>query len=204
MNRFKQNKPSHKTNKRTLRYFQILEVAENVFLNYGYNETNIQKISQEAQVGYGTVYNYFGTKEDVLIQIVNSIIDQLKDVIYIIYSPKNKKEVYDIVLKQISDALKIAEDYRGILRVFLEGMGQSQKISDYWSKLINKYIQRAEDDITYSQEHLLAKLYSKRIIGKSFVYLVINFFWDIVLERETDPTEVAINLTDFYISGVYK
>ena len=44
----------------------IIETSEKVFLEYGYNKATITRISQQANVGYGTVYSHFRGKDDLL------------------------------------------------------------------------------------------------------------------------------------------
>jgi AcrR family transcriptional regulator len=45
----------------------ILEAARSRFLHYGYKKTTIDEIAADAGVGKGTVYLYFGGKEDILL-----------------------------------------------------------------------------------------------------------------------------------------
>lgn len=44
----------------------ILEAARTRFLHYGFRKTTIDEIAADAGVGKGTVYLYFGGKEDIL------------------------------------------------------------------------------------------------------------------------------------------
>lgn len=51
---------------------QIIDVALKLFADKGYDSTPISKISKEAGISKGLLYNYFNSKEDLLIQIVNT------------------------------------------------------------------------------------------------------------------------------------
>ncbi|MFW3146080.1 MAG: TetR/AcrR family transcriptional regulator [Thermoplasmatota archaeon] len=52
---------------------EIVETAERLFLEYGYEETPVELIIKEVGIAKGTFYHYFKTKEDVL----NILVDQL-------------------------------------------------------------------------------------------------------------------------------
>lgn len=51
----------------------ILDAARRRFLHYGYKKTTIDEITTDAGVGKGTVYLYFGGKEDILLTLVLEI-----------------------------------------------------------------------------------------------------------------------------------
>jgi AcrR family transcriptional regulator len=45
---------------------RIVEVAETLFREHGYDETTIAAIAEEADVSPATVYNYFSSKDEIL------------------------------------------------------------------------------------------------------------------------------------------
>lgn len=49
---------------------RILEAAVSRFRAGGYDETRIEEIAEAAEVSVGTVYNYFGSKGEILLAIV--------------------------------------------------------------------------------------------------------------------------------------
>ena len=51
----------------------ILGAARQRFLHYGYRKTTIDEIASDAGVGKGTVYLYFGGKEEILLTLVHEI-----------------------------------------------------------------------------------------------------------------------------------
>jgi len=63
---------------RTERLGTILAAAENYFAREGYNKTRIERIADRAEVSVGTVYFYFKNKEDLLIQLLDTIGYQLR------------------------------------------------------------------------------------------------------------------------------
>ena len=51
----------------------ILSAARSRFLHYGYKKTTIDEIAADANVGKGTVYLYFPSKEDILFTIAREV-----------------------------------------------------------------------------------------------------------------------------------
>lgn len=52
---------------------EIIDVAKDLFIEYGFEKTSVTQIAKKAEVAKGLVYYYFETKEDVL----NSVIEYL-------------------------------------------------------------------------------------------------------------------------------
>ncbi|MGM0612652.1 MAG: TetR/AcrR family transcriptional regulator [Bacteroidota bacterium] len=58
---------------------EIIDVALNLFATEGYHSTSIAKIAKKAEISKGLVYNYFKSKEELLIKVVeNAAIDVYK------------------------------------------------------------------------------------------------------------------------------
>ena len=57
----------------------ILETALRLFADEGFHSTSISKIAKGAGISKGLMYNYFGSKEELLKDIVISGISNLTD-----------------------------------------------------------------------------------------------------------------------------
>jgi AcrR family transcriptional regulator len=66
-----QNKETQEQQNETRR--AILEAARQRFLHYGYKKTTIDEIAADANIGKGTVYLYFTSKEDILLTIAREV-----------------------------------------------------------------------------------------------------------------------------------
>lgn len=60
---------------------EILEVATRKFAQNGYAATDVQFVADELDVGKGTVYRYFPSKEDLFLAAVDQGMQQLKTAI---------------------------------------------------------------------------------------------------------------------------
>ncbi len=182
----------------------IIKAATEVFLEKGYKETTFKDISRRAGVGYGTVYLHFNNKEDLLTEIVNDIMDSIKDKIFIKYAPGEMKEVKEIVYSQIYNILTLVQENKEPLKILWNALAHSEELRCHWNNIFDQFVQRVIEDITYSKQQGLARILNERIIAKAIVYMVKEFFWDIILEKETDIMDLSYNLTELYTEGVYK
>lgn len=64
--------------KKIKRKKRILAAATGLFQNRGYAETTINDIADKADVGVGTIYNYFSSKNEILLNIVADIFIEKK------------------------------------------------------------------------------------------------------------------------------
>jgi len=63
------------------RYQSILHIAERLFCERGYPNTKMQDIAGEAEVAVGTVYFYFRNKEDLLLQLMDNIARNIRNIL---------------------------------------------------------------------------------------------------------------------------
>jgi AcrR family transcriptional regulator len=72
----------------------ILETARKAFSRYGPKKTNIDEIARIARVAKGTIYNYFGSKDAVYLEVlsreVNEIIERISSSVDREASPEKK------------------------------------------------------------------------------------------------------------------
>jgi len=62
----------------------IMRTALKLFVENGFHGTATSKIAQESEVANGTLFNYFSTKEILIVSIYNSVVKKMDD--YIIQS----------------------------------------------------------------------------------------------------------------------
>ena len=57
----------------------ILNTARQMFARYGIRKTNLNEIARMARVAKATIYNYFGSKEQVYFEVLNREANELMD-----------------------------------------------------------------------------------------------------------------------------
>lgn len=58
---------------------QIIDAATNSFSTFGYKATTMDQVARLANVGKGTIYTFFANKEELLNEIMISLIKEIKD-----------------------------------------------------------------------------------------------------------------------------
>jgi len=104
-------KPDRKTiDRRTV----ILDVALRTFVRRGYPETKVAEIASEAGVAEGTLYNYFASKEDLLLALFDEkwgwIINEIRKKISRLNDPNRKlKAIFSLVVRMFKKNRQLAE-----------------------------------------------------------------------------------------------
>lgn len=125
----------------------ILDAAERIFGEYGFHETVVADVADEAGVGKGTVYRRFGNKTDLFSELVcvgtrdliddlresvdenESFEDRLRTIIAVHFDVfEETGEIVRIIVQEglsnfgewQDDVIDTWEDYRALIRTFFE------------------------------------------------------------------------------------
>jgi TetR/AcrR family fatty acid metabolism transcriptional regulator len=104
-----------KTNKKTIdKRSIILDAALKTFVKRGYPATKVAEIASEAGVAEGTLYNYFQSKEDLLLALFDEkwgeIIGEIKGKISRLDDPNKKlKAIFSVVVMMFKKNRQLAE-----------------------------------------------------------------------------------------------
>lgn len=117
---------------------QILAAALRVFARRGYDAATIEEIARTAQVAEGTIYNYFRSKEDLLIHIprhmAGPLVDQLAARLPEVRTPAEAEQV----LTRMGQAMmeRLTANVR-FVKVFLSTLPHlSQRTRDEYARLM--------------------------------------------------------------------
>lgn len=182
----------------------ILDTALNVFLSEGYAKTTIAKISQQAKVGYGTVYSHFKGKDDILNKVVDSVLADFYNLLEVPFSPDTLEEARKAYHELVLTSFRLSEQHRPIMKVYQEALGQSASIASHWHNVKDQFIKSAARSFSYSQEKGLAKKFDIQVGAKAFILLVDRFIWEVVDEKEDDLEHITDTIVDMLFFGFFK
>lgn len=183
---------------------KILQAAEKVFAEYGFYKAKVSNIAKMAGVAEGTVYEYFGTKEDLLMAIpekhFNSYSDGLSG-IFEIHRPSKKLRRY------IKYYFSLFSTKRDFLRVFLIQVQLSRrfygteafKIFEQFFKFSEPIIEEGKAQGDFRQD-VNTRLFRYLFIG-TFNNLTLRWF---VLNTDTkiDKMQAIDKVTDLLCGAV--
>ncbi|MCA1030768.1 TetR/AcrR family transcriptional regulator [Bacillus timonensis] len=106
---------------------QIKRASLSLFSQYGVQKVNIQEIAKKANVSQVTIYNYFGSKDELVIDVVKSLLeDQFNEYIKIkeMDVPFIEK-VEQIIAKKVQFMKQFSNEF---LEVLLEDQGEIKEL----------------------------------------------------------------------------
>ncbi|QKE73305.1 TetR/AcrR family transcriptional regulator [Arthrobacter citreus] len=184
---------------------KLLEAANEVFLEEGFQKATITQMIKRADIGYGTAYVHFKGKEDLLIVLMESVMERFYTIAETSFFPETKESAESIIYKQATLFLKMAEDERNMMQIFEQGIGISEVISDKWKTIREKFINRITLDISYAQEKGLArKELNPELVARAWFFTNEMYLWEIVRnEQHYSIDEIAKTITSLYTTGLY-
>lgn len=182
----------------------IIAAAKILFMEKDYNEVTTEEISIKAGVGHGTLYNHFNGKDDILKYFIDEISSDFDRVLFLPYEPQNINEIEQRISEDILYLFKLAQKHKDVMQVAYRAMGYSDTIKEYWDHVFYKYINKAFEDYYYSfKKGFTRKDLSLNVVSKSIVYLIKEFFWDIVMDKEEDIIGISKDMVSLYLYGAY-
>ncbi|MDQ0271445.1 TetR/AcrR family transcriptional regulator [Cytobacillus purgationiresistens] len=153
----------------------ILEAATSLFATEGYEATTIKKISEAANVSFGSVFTYFKDKEELFYTAVVEPLKELSDRI-LDFNPDPMDPVAELE-KMIAVHIKLFAGINQYLTLVVQVVGQHQRYADIFEKLdtfhdeflekVSILIQNGQKKgLLIQQEPLpVATLYTSLLIG---------------------------------------
>lgn len=134
---------------------RILESAIHEIAVQGYNAANVNIIAKKANVSIGTLYNYFHSKQDLLISIIGIGKELLNDVLETVKSEIVEGESFFSVLEKLFRiTITFSEKYSELSLIYLDL--STEKFSEIASQLSNdlerNFIEFYKNIITYGKD----------------------------------------------------
>ena len=124
--------PSLRERQRHRRRDAMLQAAGELFRSRGFAKTTMDNIASDAEVGIATLYNYFGTKEKILVELFRPCLDRsYVEAEKVLTSPP--KEPSRGILEVLRCYRHLQEDWndRSLLRTFASvGIGSAGPVHD--------------------------------------------------------------------------
>ncbi len=181
----------------------ILDTALDVFLNEGYAKTTIAKISEQAKVGYGTVYSHFKGKDDILCKVIDNVLVDFYNLLEVPFAPNTLEDARKIYRELILTSFRLADQHRPIMKIYQQALVLSDAIESHWFGVQAHFIESSAKSFKYAKEKGLAKEFSEDRGAKAYILLIDRFIWEVVNEREDDMEESADIIIDMLFHGFF-
>jgi AcrR family transcriptional regulator len=177
---------------------RILEVAEVLFAQRGYDGISIDEIAKEANINKSMIYYYFSNKEGLLISIIQSHIDEFEAVSGRIQLDKSQN-IHQFIREIITLAVDYTSRNRNSMKILLqETLLSSPKSNMDVVNFINPIWNKIESSLKASFPQIPDVLMLDKLIC---INLIINFI--LILERlDVDDQENFTAIKNLYIERV--
>ena len=102
------------------RRHDIAEAAARVFARKGYERATTREIALEADVSEGTIYNYFASKQQLLLELADMVQEELGA---ILPAPQPGMDMRDMVVEALERVLAVIAEHALVIRGLLTAMG---------------------------------------------------------------------------------
>lgn len=180
----------------------ILDAAEEVFSQYGYDGARVDAIAQAAGIAKGTIYLYFSSKQELFISLIEA----------------RTKEFEELLEERLSDATSFEEVLRGVVMMrgefYVKHIGMMnllfQTMGQFQERLQERLCKATENIkviATRSFEGVLPSNYPvppvilRAMVSGAVNTLMIEAFMD---ERQIDPEEMANYMVQVFLPSIEK
>ena len=201
---------TRKEREKLVRKHEIMDAALRLFATKGYKATTLDEIAEESEFGKGTLYNYFTSKEDIYVEIIQNTLDDHKQ--FILNSDRTKQLLYEFIFDIMQKLLTYSCRNRAahLLMVFTEihlshtNSPEIKKIVEEHNKAMNKFfIEKAKKAIKSGE---IKDIDPKKAI-RFFRGVFSNYIYDLTLNDELTESKIeseAEFLTDILFNGIKK
>lgn len=188
---------------------QILDAALAVFSSKGYGEATIPDIAREAGVAVGTIYNYYESKRDLLVSLVDAFVVTAPFRELLVQSGKADDRTF--VRSLIENRLDWgSENFERFLFVFTEILRDPELRQQFAEQVLASVLQFPEKYIREKISSGEFRRVNNKVIVRALVGMVMGFLLLRQLEGEKSPAKgmpqpkLAAELADFVLEGLQK
>ncbi|MCP4132253.1 MAG: TetR/AcrR family transcriptional regulator [bacterium] len=192
---------------------QIINTAKEMFIEKGFQSTHIGQVCEKLNIARGTVYQYFSNKKEILYAILDSVIDQVEDILdqddlreFLDSGPK-REDVVEAIKKRVSSVMStLVEEPIVIKLIFREIPGIDKEMIDKVNASVMKiaYIISREIDTIKTRG-----IYKPEVDSKISSSMLVGGIMMLVYEydkKELDVLDkpVVDSITDYYLEGSFQ
>ncbi len=158
------------TPKRADRKEQILSAAVEVFAELGFERATTRAIAKRAGVAEGTIFNYFPTKRDILVCVLE------QQVLETIPKLNDTDDVETMMMKLLNNRLLMWKKHSGILRVMISEAIFDDEFRDlYRNRVYDPAMKKLNECITQQQLKGLFVDVEPSIISRMMLGIALGF-----------------------------
>lgn len=184
---------------------RILQAAQRLFANLGYDGTTTRDLAQAAGVAEGTLFRHFANKKAILIEVATQgWIEILTDLLTELSEMGSYKAVAQVMRRRMWNFQKNAD----MMRVcFMEAQFHPELRDRIQSEVIGKMTDVAEAFFQTAMDRGIYRPMNPKIVAQIFLgmFAIAGFSHNTMIEPDASPQtmqEMAEGLADIFLNGV--
>src|SRR5690625_2944362 len=179
-----------KLTKRELKEREILNAAEEVFSQYGYENTKMDDIAAKLGISKGLVYFYFNSKENLYMALTYRAMQTLNEQFYEVYHKNNHLPGYDttvLLIEAYIEFLNTNPFYRELMINYTRLVRSSDQVNNQLTDSMKNsiYFRKIRDihniPITIAQEEISRGQKDGTIKNKRSPSLLYMTMWSFIM-----------------------
>jgi len=189
----------------TDRRAEILAAAGRVFARKGFERSTTAEIAREAGVAEGTIFRYFPTKKDLLLNLVVSLV---METLPLLLERIEGKSPEDALKDALRDRLDVIKKSAPLLKVFLaEALFREDLRDKFIREMILRATAQAEAFYRHQQEQgrlrpLNPQIAVRCLVGMLGIFVIWKEFLGGDRYVRFDEEEVLETITTIFLDGV--
>lgn len=182
---------------------EIMNAAEKSFTLFGYKATTMDQIAKIANVGKGTIYTFFSTKEELFHSIVWTMVEEMKKVAEksIQQDASFEKNAHIIIIK----LLEFRETHQLYIKLIEEEQElQTPAVTEVLHSIEREILKFIQEKIERSKKTGELKQYNSEMVAfllfKSYIALVVD--WNKTHSTPLTEEDITHLLSDTIFSSL--
>lgn len=184
---------------------QILKAAETVFSRKGYERATTREIADAADVSEGTLYNYFGSKNDLLNAVARSYADDITHEI----ASMEADNLQEMMIELLTARLRSGRERRLLMLFLFEAHVSPDVHRTYIQDAVQRIISAIENRFRREIQSgvvrpvdpaITARAISATVMGFAALYEMGQYGQE---ANGISPQAWAENLTDLFLKGLH-
>jgi len=157
----------------------INKKAKELFAEIGYKGTTMDLLASKCDMGKGTLYLYYTSKEDVLKSIINQLLASIES--SAIKVQQMNTSFSEQVMEIIHEILKLRNEQVLVAKLVFEAKQMNNQVVDKYMTQIDNYI---IETLATTIDRAIEKKYIKKCNSKFMAFLIYRIYISLVFEWE--------------------
>ncbi|MCD4819633.1 MAG: TetR/AcrR family transcriptional regulator [Candidatus Cloacimonetes bacterium] len=179
----------------------IINTAMELFANYGYHSTTIEKISKKAGISKGLIYNYYKSKDELLESVLMQGFNFIDEITKISQAKKSAQEKLQLLLENFTKSLQENLPFWKLYQNIISQpsiMHKLNKFKEYFESvfgplLMSIFIELFGNEMSEQEIQIEVMLFAAFLDGIAFDYVIMG--------KEYPLDAIAQRLLEKYRNG---